>query len=405
MTITITPKTDNTINSTLLEGGIQRTLDLTGRLPPVSLVVTPIDGNESVHLDRFLSYQFSSSILIPVDTFSFNFSSPDADPLYKHVKDGDIITLFGNDVPLSTGIIDAVDTETDEQFGEKNEIPGRDLMSQLEDQDAISIQDTPIWGNSVPIGQVITSLITNTRVKGFRLQSAPSGSYLFATEPGESKLAALQRYLEPLNCLAWMDPNGTMVVGRPNMSQSPVGTFFVQRSARRSNCTSIKVIRSATSIANIIVPIWSGQENVTDRVPIGQRVYNAAQGPKRLRLNGHRVPKTVVVSTPQANSPQGLSDINLFKAASGNLLQAHAKREIARANQKELIAQVVVPGHYNESGQPYRIDTVYRVQYDRAILDENMYLFQVEYSADENGQRTSLYFCRLGTIVSDVRAP
>lgn len=406
MTIRLTPKTDNTIDAQLLKGGIQKTLELTGRLPPVSIVVTPIEkGRSSFRLDRFLSYRFSSSILIPVDTFNFNFSAPDLDPFYSLCKDGDIVTLFANDVPISTGIIDTIDTETDEQFGEKVEIGGRDLMSQLEDQDAISIQDTPMWANSAPLSQVINTLLTNSRINGFRLQDAPSGSYLFATEPGESKLAALQRFLEPLNCIPFMDPNGKLVIGRPRMSQSPLSTFFVMRDQRRSNCTSIKVIRSATSLPNIIIPIWSGQELVTDRTPIGQRVYNAAEGPSRLRQAGHRVPKTVVVSTPQANSAQDLADINRFKAASGNLLQAHAKREIARANQKEMIVQIVVPGHYNENGDPYKVDTVYRIQYDRAVLDENMYLFQVEYSADNNGQRTSLYFCKLGTIVSDVRAP
>lgn len=406
MAITLNPKTDNTIDSQLLQGGIQKTLELTGRLPPVSIVVTPIEtARQAFKLDRFLSYRFSSSILIPVDTFNFSFSAPDLDPFYSICKDGDIVTLFGNDVPLSTGIIDTVDTETDEQFGEKVELTGRDLMSQLEDQDAISIQDTPIWANSAPISQGIGLLLSNTRVNGFRLQDAPGGSYLFASEPGESKLAALQRFLEPLNCIPFMDPNGRLVIGRPSMSQPPVSTLFVLRDQRRSNCTSIKVVRSATSLPNIIVPIWTGQELVTDRTTIGQRVYNAAEGPTRLRQAGHRVPKTVVVSTPQAASAQDLADVNRFKAASGNLLQAHAKREIARANQKELIVQIVVPGHYNENGDPYKVDTVYKIQYDRALIDENMYLYQVEYTGDNSGQRTSLYFCRLGTIVSDVRAP
>lgn len=405
MTVTISAKTDNTINSKLLQGGIQKTLEITGRLPPVSIVVTPIDGSSAVYLDRFLSYKFSSSILIPVDTFGFNFAAPDLDPFYSKVKDGDIVTLFGNDVPLSTGIIDTVDTETDNQYGEKIELTGRDLMSQLEDQSAISIQDKPIYIEKSPISQAVITLITNTRINGFRIQDGPSGNYLFATEPGESKLSALQRFLEPLNCVAFMDPNGKLVIGRPNMSQSPKSTFFMIRDQRRSNCTSIKCIRSSTSISNIIVAIWTGQELVSERTSIDQRIYNAAEGPSRLRRNGHRVPKTVVVSTPQATDPQSISDINLIQVAGSNLLQAHAKREIARANQKELIVQVVVPGHYNELGEPYRVDTVYRVQYDRALLDENMYLFQVDYDGDENGQRTSLYFCRLGTIVSDVRAP
>lgn len=404
MTTTITSATDATVNSLLQSGGIQNVLQKNGRLPPVSLVVTPLSGDPSVTLDRFLSYRFSSSILVPVDTFSFSFAAPDADPFYSTVKDGDIVNLYANDVPLSTGIIDAIDTETDEQFGEKIEINGRDLMSQLEDQDSISIQDTPITGN-YPVSQALIKLLPNTRINGFRTQNAPNGSFLLFTEPGESKLTSLQRFIEPLNCLPWMDPNGKLVIGKPNMNQAASGNLYVLRDQRRSNCMSIKVVRSATNIPNIVVPIWSGQEAALGRAQIGQRIYNAAEGPKRLRQQGHRVPKTIVVSNPDASTPGGAGEVNRLQVAGGDLLGAYARREIARQNQHEMIAQVVVPGHYNDTGMPYKIDTTYRVQYDRAILDEVMYLFQVEYTSDENGQRTSLYFCRLGTIVADVSIP
>ena len=68
--------------------------------------------------------------------------------------------------------------------------------------------------------------------------------------------------------------------------------------------------------------------------------------------------------------------------------------------------QVMVAGHYNDKAEPYVVDTVYDVYFDRAGVSERMYLFQVDYEMDESGgQRSALYFCRLGTIVSDVRAP
>lgn len=405
MTATIKRNDPPSLPSSLLKGGIQKTLEATGRLPPVSLIVTPLDGSPTVFLDRFLTYQFDSSILIPVDTFNFTLANPDADPFYNSVKDGDIVNLYANDVPLATGIIDAPEVETDNQFGEKISIVGRDLMSQFEDQDSVSAQDAPIWAGSYTIEQAITKLMENTRVKGLRLQDAPKGSYLFATEPGENKLSSLQRFIEPLNCLAWMDAAGNMVVGRPNMRQKAKGTIFCIRADRRSNVLSIKSVRSSTAIANIILPIWTGQEIVQNRVSPEQRMYNAAEGPARLRKLGHRVPKSVVVSTPQGSSAQDLSGINQLSVGGSNLLQAHAKRELARQNHKELIVQAVVPGHYDENGEPYVQDTVYRVIYDRGPVDENMYLFHVSYQGSESGQRTTLYFCRLGTIVSDVRAP
>ena len=78
---------------------------------------------------------------------------------------------------------------------------------------------------------------------------------------------------------------------------------------------------------------------------------------------------------------------------------------MARQNQKEIIVQAVVPGHLNEKGEPYVIDTIYHIEYDRGGISKPMYLFQTEYVMDESsGQRTNLFFCNLGTIVSDVEA-
>lgn len=403
MSLTITPKIEGAFSSDLLKGGIERTLREKGRLPPVTMIVTPIEGSRPViRLDNFLDYNFDSSILIPVDTFNFSFISPDGPPFYNEVREGDIVSLYANDFPLAVGIIDTIEIDTETDGGEKVMINGRDLMAQLEDQDAISVQDKPIWGSNETIQSVFSKLSANTRIQsnGLQLKNPPPvQSGLFATQPGESKLTALQRFLEPLNSLAWMDTTGKLNIGKPNFTQKAKGILKLNKSARDTNVTSMKVIYSSTNIANIIVPIWSGQENVQDRLP-GQRVENKAFGPTRLRTAGHRVPKSVVVSTPQGSNPQALADVTFLKQNT-NVLNAYAQREIARQNQKERIVQVVVPGHYDESGNPYNVDSVYHIQYERGSVDDDMYLFQVQYSLSEgSGQKTALYFCNKFTIVA-----
>ncbi len=389
----------------LPSGGLKQLLEKTGRLPPVTLNIAPLAGG-SFSLDRFLDYKFSSSILKPVDSFSFAFVAPDDQRSFdEYVKEGDLVYLTANGVALCTGMIDQTDIETDREFGEKISVNGRDCMSQYEDNDAISIQDEPIWANNYTIKQVIAKLNESTRIgNDIIVQDAPTKGYLFATEPSEKKLSALQRFLEPLNCIAWMRGDGKIVVGRPNMAQPARGRIVLSKSKRESNVLSLKVTRSCTQIANIIVPIWSGQELAPRSAQ--QRLLNAAPGPTRLRKLGHRVVKTMVISTPQATDPQGYSEVNNFKAGDGNILKAYAKREIARQNTQEVIVQAVVPGHFDENGNPWQIDTVYKIEYDRGNIDENMYLYECEYTGSESdGQKTTLYFCRLGTIVSDVRAP
>ena len=210
------------------------------------------------------------------------------------------------------------------------------------------------------------------------------------------------------------------------MNQASKGAIFVSKADRASNVMSIRAIHSATTIPNIILPIWSGQEGFQKNLK-EQAVSNVAPGPKRLRLAGHTLQKTVVISNPQGSDPQAYAVLNTLNIAAGkngldvksdlvknnkptplgsNIVQAYAKRELARANHQELIVQVMVAGHYNDKAEPYVVDTVYDVYFDRAGVSERMYLFQVDYEMDESGgQRSALYFCRLGTIVSDVRAP
>lgn len=399
-------------SSALLDpGGLKRLLAKTGRFPPLVLVTTPLEGTSAgrprqISLDKFLSYEFTSSVIIPVDTFSFTFVAPDDErPPSDLIKGGDIARVEANKETLATGIIDLVGIDQGED-GEMVDVTGRDLLSQYEDNDSITVDDTPIWRNAYTISQVINLLSKSTRVNKFETQDAPSKPYLFATEPGESKLVSLQRFLEPLNCIAWMNPDGKMIVGRPNMSQSPKGTLFINKKKREGNVSKIRAVRQLTKVPNIIVPFWTGQELTQDRTPKQNRLLNSSEGPKRLRQFGHEVIKTIMVSTPEGDSVQDLAEVNRLQAGGQNLMQAYAKREMAKAKMDELQVEVSAPGHYNDQGEPFRTDTVYKIESDRAGVDENMYLYQVKYFLDEdNGQRSTLSFCPLGAIVSDVRAP
>jgi prophage tail gpP-like protein len=383
---------------------LQKQLRTQGRFPAVSLQVKPIDPSRpSVELAQFTEYSFQTSVIVPVSAFSFSFVNPTVSgSLIDFVRDGDIAILKANGNPITTGIIDSVSVETEAQSGEVVHVQGRSLMGQLEDQSTVNDLDDPIWGNLLTIDQVVNALVLSTRINYYRLQSVPGGSFLFATEPGESKMSALMRYLEPLNLLAWMDPDGTLVVGKPDMGSDPLGSFVLDRPNRRSNVLGMKAVYSSTQIPNVIIPVWSGQESVQSRVSPEQRILNNAPGPKRLYGFQHRVPKTVVVSTPQGGDPQSLSGANQITIAGSNILQAYAKREIARANVNEVQVQVNIQGHYNDDLTPVMHDSTYQVNYPRAGVAENMYAHTVEYSLSrEQGQKTSLHLCRLGSIVAD----
>lgn len=377
-----------------------------GTSPGIELRVTPLsDPTQQFTIDQFLSYSFSSSVLIPVDAFTFTFALPNSNsPLTDFINEGDIAEIHAGKTTLCTGIIDVVDLETTIDGGEIVTVHGRNLIGQLEDQSTVNSKDKPMWGNKVSLENAVGALLQHTRIRGLMKQGSPSGAFLFATAPGETKLSALLRFLEPLNCLAFSDGAGNLVVGRPNMGRVPSGSIVMDRRNGESNCTSMKSIRASTQIPNIVIPVWTGQEVVQKRVASEQALLNASEGPSRLYKSGHYVPRCVVVSTPSGSDPASLSDVNAIKVGGSNLLQSYAVREIAKANISELTVQANVKGHFNDDLEPFLIDTVYNINYQRAgIQGENLYLYQVEYSCDATqGRKTSLYFCKLGRIVAGV---
>jgi prophage tail gpP-like protein len=375
-----------------------------GRSPQISLVITPLNGGPQVNLTNFMSYHFTDSILIPINQFQFTFTLPSVPgSIDNYVNEGDIAELYAGEFLVSTGLIDAITVETTFE-GDIITVIGRSLIGQLEDQSAVNIQNKPMFGNHVPLATAVGSMIQFTRIRGLGNQAAPTGNFLFATEPGETKLSALTRFIEPLNCVIWSSNDGYLIVGRPNMGQAPSGSLVMDRTNRTSNVTSMKVTRASTQIPNIILALWTGQETVQANVP-QQAVNNPADGPSTLRRQGHKVQKCVVVSTPSGSDPQSLSDANAFNAYGSNIMQAYALREIAGANVNEVQVQANMKGHFNDDLEPFMIDRVYSVNYDRGGVDEAMYLFEVEYSLNDlkTGPQSSLHLCRLGTIVAGAR--
>lgn len=410
------------------------TMQKDGQLPKIVLEVvtleSPISGVpgalakivSSNIIDSFLNYEFNSSILVPIDQFSFSFAMPaaftdegSATAFNTVVREGDIIKLSVNDDKIATGMVDTVDIEVSADRGEIITIHGRDLIGQLEDQDAVTVSlingvltsANPIYFENVrDVSTVINTLLKGTRIPALILQDVPAipqVGFIFATEPMETKLAALQRFLEPLNVIFWSNEEGQLIVGKPSMNILNIiqGNFFCMKSQRDSNVLDMKATFSANQIPNVILPIYAGQQPAIQALQQNS-VLNNAPGPDRLRRLGSVVQKVVTVADPKGGSVQDASEVNAIIGAGGSILQKYAEREIARQNQKELIVQVTIPGHVNESGDVYRVNTCYYIEFEQAAIREKMYCYEVHYVLDDSrGAMTRLSFCRTKTIVAD----
>jgi prophage tail gpP-like protein len=314
-----------------------------------------------------------------------------------------------NNIVIGTGIVDQIEIECDGDSGEKVTVNGRNLLGQLEDQSAVDINMAPIYMENITVTAAIQKIIEGTRLPSQIVESdTPSMNSLIQTEPGESKLSAILRFLEPVNCLLWSTPEGRLVVGKPNMGQRPIGKMMINRTKRSSNVLSMRIVKSAASIPSRYVVLWTAREASVQYTVKAKNVFeNVAEGPKRLLTNGHNVTKTIVSSISVGADSSGADAATRLANANkaGTLiLDQYAFRQMARDNFNELIVTCVVAGHYNENGQPYANDTVYNIEYDRAGINENMYLYSVEYQGtNDRGQWTILNFCKLGTIVEGAK--
>lgn len=390
---------------------LSRQLGKTGRFPSLSIDIYPLDYNtfttgvvsQPVHVARFISYEFSSSIIIPVDTFKFTFCLPNIKgSLYREVKEGDIVIISANDKKLMRGYIESVDIEVTADGGEKVTVCGKDFLGYFEFQTAISIDDKPTYFEEITIKDVLSRLCHNTRIqeKDIVIDYDP-GKLAFGTEIGESKLAALQRCVDPINILFWME-NEKLFVGKPDFAAESSGLIICNKEKRQSNVTNIRAKRESTTIPNIIIAAYSGQDQAQKTIKMEQRVINSAEGPLRLLRNGHRIPQLINFSFPNNSSSNAetAEQLNVLKLMQTNMTVGYAAREFAKHNMKELVVEATVGGHYNEFGDPYIPNTVYDVDFDRGGVKESMYLHSVNYSMSEDGgQFTRLEFCRKYTCI------
>ena len=369
-------------------------------------------------ITTFLSYSFQMSIIVPVSSFSFSFAYPTnprstntGEPFAAVVKPGDIATFSIQSKIIFTGIIDTTDVFVDAQRGEVITINGRNILSQLEEHCAIDANNSPLYGQSMTLDSVLSKMIFDTRIQHYRKQPTNlSATGNLATSPGESKLDAILRHIESFNIIMWMDPNGTLVVGKPNASGSSpqVGNIICIKplggAPGYSNVLSIRAVDSSAIIPNRITVLWSTTVDAQHQLAKSQTWPNPAKGPNNLLKLGHIIPKIVVSSLPIGNSPQSFASLNQLISINGaTQIQALAVREMMRGNFKELQVQAVAPGHVDENLNPYMIDSCYAVSFDSANIREQMYLYQVDYTMDESsGQRSALSFCKVGTIVGSI---
>jgi prophage tail gpP-like protein len=356
-------------------------------------------------LTTFSSYSFARDMLVPASPFRFTAEGVDYAKILA-IRSGDtselwISTPSGDKVQLATGFIDETDAHTTASTDEYV-LTGRDTLGQLVDNAAIDANNKIIHLDQVSLPNLALTLIKNTRMpQQIENRGCPTGLILFRTNPGETKINSLQKYLEYTNCQAWTLPNGVLAVGKPNMAQEHMGALIMKRSDPRLN--NVLDIRSRRNVNAAIrqIAVQLQTQNLVD--PASITILNADKD--MLRASKFGAGKSVYRSFSLGNGEDAVNQLILVgnNGTPQQIGHALALRELARGNMQLLDVECVVRGHVNENGTPYNIDQVYHVEYEKDAVDEDMYVHSVSYDlTKDRGRTTTLKLCRLGTLVADV---
>lgn len=369
---------------------------------PIQLEFKPAVGNaQPSPLRTFTSYSFSKNLLTPASPFRFTAGGVEKE-IRTAIRSGDTVSLSilapdGTFKPVGTGFIDETDahvTATSVDYV----LTGRDPLGQLVDNTAIDKDNRIRNTENVTMQNILSFLLEGTRIpKGFRSQQVPNGTLIFHTNPGETKINALQRYLQFTNCLVWCDPSGQVVIGKPNFTQARSGNLILKKDGKGNNLLEARVRRNLNqAIRQVVVQLQTlGQVDPTSYTKINS-------DPDMRRVREATVGRSVYATFTYGQGEDTVNTVTQVGNQSGNprkIGDEMALRQIARENMKIIEVECVVQGHINNKGEPYNVDQIYNVQIEDEDVSEDMLVHSCDYEMTmDHGMLTRLRLARLGTI-------
>lgn len=373
---------------------------------PIELKIKPALGGEETDVSIFTSYSFDRNILVPASAFRFTAEGIDAKQR-QAIRSADLVSLYvrnssGRVSKLSTGFIDETDTHVT-PTSVSYVLTGRDTIGQLVDNAAIDADNKIVHGGqaNLTMVQIAQELVKNTRMaQSVVSRNTPAGGLLYQTNPGETKISVLQRYLEIMNCLAWTTADGVLIIGKPTMAVTPINRLWMTKDAIRrqqNNLLEVRVKRSP-NLAIRKIAVQMQDLAITDPTPA--TVNNT--DPDMVSIATAKAGRSVYRTFSLGNGTEAYDKLVGVGNGQGvvSMGKALALREMAMDNAKVLDVECVVAGHINENGDPYDIDQVYEVVVDDDGLALPMYVYGVRHDyTKERGPITSLRLCKIGALV------
>jgi len=201
--------------------------DRSREVEPVSLLI-----GGRVHA-AWTRYSVSSDLLTPASAWHVSLGLPHGE-MPPSVRPGaPVIVQVGADTVM-TGYVDQVAHEVSKTHTLR--MNGRDAASVLVDCSA------PIFvGRSMSLADIAQTVVRALGIANVRIDASAGVSEKVAIEPGDTAWDALAKASEANGLWPWFAPDGTLIVGGPDYTASPVASLILRRDGRENNVTSLSV--------------------------------------------------------------------------------------------------------------------------------------------------------------------
>lgn len=184
------------------------------------------------------SYSIDSNLQVPADAWSVSLGLPDG-VFPPSVEAGvEVKVTVGSDVVL-IGQIDEISHHVARQSSLA--ISGRDLIAILLDSAA------PIFvAKEITLDEVIAKVVRPLGITKIEIRSETETlkTEKIHIEPGMTAWDVLSAAAAANGLWPWMEPDGTLVVGGPDYTVTPVATLFLNKDGKNNNIESLNYTRS-----------------------------------------------------------------------------------------------------------------------------------------------------------------
>lgn len=376
-------------------------------LAPKHTVTISVNG---YRIPGWTSYEITSSILEPVDSFSL---TRPFDPDIFEICDTDTeITVEIDGVPIVTGPIDTCEDEHTRE-GSTMTIVGRDWCGRLVQESAPTISYDGLdfvevvkrlaypWYDAVELSDARNRTVRLGK-KGRKAAAAGEALVLkvrkktWQVEPGQTRWQIMNKLASEAGYMIWSAVDGkSLIIGQPNYKQEVQFLITKGRAGSSTPTTSnrLHIVKSTADRFSLVMALGSGRGDAAN--------YGASTATRR----------DVVLDGPGA---QGVGRdflqpkrLILAERTLANIAEArqHALNEKNRRDFDRLKISATMPGHGQNlspgRGVPlFAPNTIARVVNEERSprFDERCLIYSCKYSGDRGKESTDIEAVPSGTV-------